>query len=108
MAAVRSWIPYQLNPFGDVLYRSRMALAPSFRSLLPAMLLVALGCTRNLSKSDEPDLPKPPRELQFPDQGFLKEYDNGLRLFVVPDPYTRLVQFDVRHQVGSREDPQGK
>jgi zinc protease len=80
----------------------------SARSLLPAALLLSLGCTRNLSKSDEPDLPTPPRELQFPDQGFLKEYDNGLKLFVVPDPYTRLVQFDVRQQVGSREDPQGK
>lgn len=85
-----------------------MASARSARSLLPAALLLSLGCTRNLSKSDEPDLPTPPRDLQFPDQGFLKEYDNGLKLFVVPDPYTRLVQFDVRQQVGSREDPQGK
>lgn len=85
-----------------------MPFAHALRSLLPAALLLAVGCTRNLSKSDEPDLPTPPRDLQFPDQGFLKEYDNGLRLFVVPDPYTRLVQFDVRQQVGSREDPQGK
>lgn len=85
-----------------------MVLAPLFRGLLPAALLLAVGCTRNLSKSDEPELPTPPRELQFPDQGFLKEFDNGLKLFVVPDPYTRLIQFDVRHQVGSREDPAGK
>jgi len=85
-----------------------MALASSLRSLLPVVLFAAFGCTRNLSGSDQPDLPTPPRELKFPDQGFLKEYDNGLKLFVVPDPYTRLVQFDVRHQVGSREDPLGK
>jgi zinc protease len=85
-----------------------MALAPSLRGVLPAALLLVLGCTRNLSKSDQPELPTPERELKFPDQGFLKEYDNGLRLFVVPDSYTRLVQFDVRHQVGSREDPPGK
>lgn len=85
-----------------------MVLAPAFRGLLPAVLLLAVGCTRNLSKSDEPELPTPPRELQFPDQGFLKEFDNGLKLFVVPDPYTRLIQFDVRHQVGAREDPAGK
>ena len=80
-------------------------------SLLTAALLLAapLGCTRNLkSRSDQPELPQPDRDLQFPDQGFLKEFDNGLKLFVVPDPYTRLIQFDVRHQVGSREDPQGK
>src|SRR5262245_45816977 len=87
-----------------------MAFAHAFRSLLlPALLLsVPLGCTRNLSRSDEPELPTPERELKFPDQGFLKEFDNGLKLFVVPDPYTRLVQFDVRQQVGSRDDPEGK
>jgi zinc protease len=85
-----------------------MARALSHRWLLSTALLLALGCTRNLGTSDEPDLPTPARDLQFPDQGFLKEYDNGLKLFVVPDPYTRLVQFDVRQQVGSREDPQGK
>lgn len=86
-----------------------MALAPSPRLLISTALLFAtLGCTRNLSRSDEPELAQPDRNLQFPDQGFLKEYDNGLKLFVVPDPYTSLIQFDVRHQVGSREDPQGK
>jgi zinc protease len=85
-----------------------MAPAPSLRGFLPVALVLALGCTRNLSSSEEPDLPTPSRELTFPDQGFLKEYDNGLTLFVVPDPYTRLVQFDVRHQVGSRDDPSGK
>ncbi|MCX4242676.1 M16 family metallopeptidase [Paraliomyxa miuraensis] len=84
-------------------------------SLLPLALLLAApvaaasSCTRNLaSRTDQPELPQPDRNLQFPDQGFLKEFDNGLKLFVVPDPYTRLIQFDVRHQVGSREDPQGK
>ena len=44
----------------------------------------------------------------MPGQGYLKEFDNGLKLFVVPDPYTRMVQFDVRHSVGAREDPIGK
>lgn len=86
-----------------------MAPARSHWLLLSTALLAAApGCTRNLSSSDKPELATPNRELQFPDQGFLKEYDNGLTLFVVPDPYTNLVQFDVRQQVGSREDPQGK
>ncbi|MCH9682359.1 MAG: insulinase family protein, partial [Deltaproteobacteria bacterium] len=68
------------------------------------------GCATNKTKAqaEAPDLPPPSRDLQFPDEGFLKVYDNGLTLFVVPDPYTSLVQFDVRQQVGSREDPQGK
>ena len=33
---------------------------------------------------------------------------NGLRLVVVPDPNTTLVQVDVRYEVGSNEDPPGK
>lgn len=98
-----------MNPPGRVLYRMGMAAR---WSLLPLALLLAAplaGCTRNLSsRTDQPELPQPDRDLQFPDQGFLKEFDNGLKLFVVPDPYTRLIQFDVRHQVGSREDPPGK
>ncbi|MFO0634379.1 MAG: hypothetical protein U0168_16155 [Nannocystaceae bacterium] len=35
----------------------------------------------------------------------MKQFDNGLVLFVVPDAHTRLVEFDVRHLVGSRDDP---
>jgi zinc protease len=33
---------------------------------------------------------------------------NGLRVIVVPDPTTTLVQVDVRYEVGSNEDPPGK
>ena len=33
---------------------------------------------------------------------------NGLRLVVVPDPNTTLIQVDVRYEVGSNEDPPGK
>ncbi len=70
---------------------------------------LAAGCTnKTKSATEAPDLPPPSRDLQFPDEGFLKVYDNGLTLFVVPDAYTSLVQFDVRQQVGSREDPTGK
>ncbi|MEM9454381.1 MAG: insulinase family protein [Myxococcota bacterium] len=73
-------------------------------------MLAALAgaCANKTTGAQETELPKPSRDPQFPDEGFLKEFDNGLTLFVVPDPYTRLMQFDVRQQVGSREDPQGK
>lgn len=33
---------------------------------------------------------------------------NGLRFVIVPDPSTSLVEVDVRYEVGSREDPEGK
>ncbi|MBL8945153.1 MAG: insulinase family protein, partial [Myxococcales bacterium] len=69
--------------------------------------LLTLACTRNVT-SGATALPTPDRTLQVPGSGFLKQYENGLVLFVVPDAYTRLVQFDVRQQVGSREDPEGK
>lgn len=34
--------------------------------------------------------------------------DNGLRLVVIPDETTPLVQVDVRYEVGANEDPEGK
>src|SRR5690606_10113712 len=34
--------------------------------------------------------------------------DNGIRLVVVPDETTPLVQVDVRYEVGANEDPVGK
>jgi zinc protease len=81
----------------SVLARSCLALA------------LGSGCaavTKAGKGSDE--LPQPSRDLKFPDQGFQKDYANGITLFVLPDPYTRLVQFDVRQRVGMREDPSGK
>jgi len=33
---------------------------------------------------------------------------NGLRFVIVPDKSTQLVEVDVRYEVGSREDPEGK
>lgn len=80
---------------------------PALLSLALLLACLVPGCTRN-TKTSTATLPKPDRNLQVPGSGFLKQYDNGLVLFVVPDGYTRLVQFDVRQQVGSREDPAGK
>ncbi|MEM7154667.1 MAG: insulinase family protein [Myxococcota bacterium] len=58
--------------------------------------------------ASRPHLRKPSRDLVVPGDGFLKTYDNGLTLMVVPDPYARVVQFDVRHEVGSRDEPIGQ
>lgn len=71
-------------------------------------MAMMIGCAGRRDATRTPDLPKPSRELELGQQGYMKEFDNGLVLFVVPDPYTRLVEFDVRQQVGSRDDPAGK
>jgi predicted Zn-dependent peptidase len=75
-----------------------------------AALVVAAGCGAATKNTERPVLPTPDRNLDkhLADVGHIKTFDNGLTLFVMPDPYTRLVQFDVRHHVGSREDPAGK
>jgi zinc protease len=75
--------------------------------MLLTLALLATGC-RGQRDTERPELPQPSRDLQIPGNGFYKKFDNGLELFIVPDAYTRLVQFDVRQQVGSREDPAGK
>ncbi|MCA9658129.1 MAG: insulinase family protein [Myxococcales bacterium] len=95
----------------------RSSVAPRIvRSVLSALtglvVAAALGCaTTGAGKAkgaDAKTLPKPDRELDFPGQAYLQRYDNGLSLFVIPDNHTRMVQFDVRQAVGSREDPEGK
>lgn len=58
--------------------------------------------------TERPELPQPSRELEPQDEGFLAELDNGLKIFVVPDPFTTLMEFDMRVSVGSRDDPIGK
>lgn len=76
------------------------------RSNLLLASTLALACAT--AGTSTKDLPQPARELELPTQAFMKAFDNGLTLFIVPDSYTRLIQFDVRQQVGSREDPKGK
>lgn len=66
-----------------------------------------LGCASLVA--DKPaELAVPSRDLPLEDGGLEKPFDNGIKLYVFPDASTRLVQFDVRQQVGSREDPDGK
>lgn len=83
-------------------------MTPAVRKLLLALSLVSLVSCRGQRDTERPELPTPSRELQIPGNGYYKQFENGLSLFIVPDHYTRLVQFDVRQQVGSREDPPGK
>lgn len=85
------------------------------RSVVPLALAAALatasascGHKSGPKTADPTKLKAPSRELDFAAQAFLQRYDNGLTLFVAPDPYTRVVQFDVRQAVGSRDDPTGK
>ncbi len=88
----------------------RAGLTFTARALLGAALISAApGCAgKTKADAEEPELPTPSRELELPLQGYFKVYDNGLKLFVLPDRYTRLVQFDVRQQVGTRDNPKGK
>jgi|GEM_PF-1190013 len=84
-------------------------LRASLSCLLTASLLLSTSCGGTVGGStDRPELPTPSRELVLDSEAGLIEFDNGLRLFVVPDAYTRLVEFDVRQHVGSRDDPEGK
>lgn len=82
----------------------------SMRSFLVVSLLAAslTSCKTAGAGGGETELPQPDRELKLPAQAFMKQYDNGITLFIVPDSFTRLIQFDVRQQVGSRDDPIGK
>ena len=75
-----------------------------------ALLLLVAACSGGAKAGKATELPTPDRDLDkhLADVGHIKTFDNGLTLFVMPDSYTRLVQFDVRHRVGSREDPAGK
>ena len=64
---------------------------------LLAAAAVALSCT--------PSDPK--YAIKYAEKRGVLE-SNGLRFVIVPDPSTQLVEVDVRYEVGSREDPEGK
>lgn len=81
-------------------------LAPR-KGLLPRLvagLLLILACAPRWPEG----LVEPSRELVVGGDGLLRTYDNGLVLFVAPDPRTELLQVDMRQRVGSRDDPPGK
>ncbi len=72
-----------------------------------AALVMVLGCASPRSSFDERrlSLPEPNREIETDVVGKLATLDNGIRLFVVVDPKSTLIEFDVRHDVGARDDP---
>jgi zinc protease len=71
-------------------------LLPRVAALL-ALALAFLSCT--------PTDPK--YAISYTEKRGVLE-SNGLRFVIMPDPSTELVEVDVRYQVGSREDPNGK
>ena len=79
------------------------------RSLVAGFVLAALGACQLESGTTPPSSRAGSetieRKLEIPGRIYQRELDNGMTLVVVPDSMAHLVQFDVRHQVGSREDP---
>jgi hypothetical protein len=67
--------------------------APSFMGhfrfihtgMLVLLLAGAMSCAKGTRGTSPPVLPQPSRELELPDKGLMKVYDNGLTLFVLPD-----------------------
>ena len=59
-----------------------------------------------------PVLQPPPlagnRSLNYAFGGKLFQYDNGMRVMVVPESNTNMIKVDMRYRVGSAEDPPGK
>ncbi|MBV1859862.1 MAG: insulinase family protein [Nannocystaceae bacterium] len=70
-----------------------------------AALMTVGGCAGQEFDARRQALPEPSREIQTSVVGKLATLDNGIRLFVVPDPHASLIEFDVRHHVGARDDP---
>lgn len=81
------------------------------RGVTALFLVVSLGlggCTQIAGGVRLDDLEPPSREIEITAQGKLAQLSNGVRLFVVPDPVAGLLEFDVRHHVGARDDPPGR
>ena len=65
-------------------------------AVFTATLVLAGSCT-----------PKEP-QVKFKYAELRAHLDNGLRMVIIPDKTTSMVQVDVRYEVGSNEDPPGK
>lgn len=69
--------------------------------------LVVLGVTAAAIAATATCTPYIPK-YTFKYAEFRAKLDNGLRMVIVPDKTTSLVEVDVRYEVGSNEDPPGK
>ena len=68
------------------------------------LAVLALAAAAASAVTCTPYIPK----YAFKYNEFRAKLDNGLRMVIVPDTTTPLVEVDVRYQVGSNEDPPGK
>jgi zinc protease len=66
-----------------------------------AVLTAALALTVGSCAPKEP-------QIKFSYAEKRARLDNGLRMVIIPDKTTSMVQVDVRYEVGSNEDPPGK
>jgi zinc protease len=66
--------------------------------------LLAVGC----GPAAPPRPPAPDRTLSYRDDVQMMEAHNGMRILIMPDPSTNLVDVHVRFQVGAIDDPAGK
>lgn len=73
--------------------------------MIRAMSKRAVAVLAALALSCAPTAPK--YEIKLPMQQLTVD-TNGMRVIVLPDPTTPLVEVDVRYEVGSNEDPAGK
>lgn len=53
-------------------------------------------------------IPEPTRDLRHAATAYELGYENGLRVFVAPDPTSNLAEIDLRIWAGARDEPVGK
>jgi zinc protease len=73
------------------------------RRVLSSFGVAALAAAA-MSLSCSPSIPK----YEFPHAEMRAKLDNGLKMVIMPDPSTPLVQVDVHYNTGSNQDPPGK
>ena len=89
----------------------RHMITPPTRSFGPAQGLLAAALVLAVTACAARRPPQPPgpeRRLTYANNAQMLEASNGLRMLVLPDTSTNLVEIDVRFDVGSAEDPEGK
>lgn len=79
------------------------------RTVLRTLLVTAVGLAVAACAAKRPPAPAAPdRTLSYANDAQMLQASNGLKILVLPDPTTNLVEVDVRFDVGSAEDPEDK
>jgi zinc protease len=68
--------------------------------LLSALSILAFACAYSIPATE--------RDLRHGAQAYLLGYENGLRVFVAPDPTSNLAEVDLRISAGARDEPAGQ